>query len=192
MRPTHPAFCSRTVAGLAALCAALACGGSEPRGSGVAVAELEPTQGNQARGEVRFETLPDGGLRVVADVRGLPAGPHGMHVHVEGDCGEGGAAAGPHFNFLAPAEQGEGASSPDRITGNLGELQADASGRVRLEGVVKLAQLEGPRSIAGRAVVVHAEGNDPSAPPDGNAGARIACGVIEPAESSEIAARSDD
>jgi len=45
--------------------------------------------------------------------------------------------------------------------------------------VVRTAQIDGARSIVGRAVVVHAEENDESSPPDGGAGPGIACGVIQ-------------
>jgi len=138
----------------------------------VAIAALRPTQGYRTSGFVRFETL-DGRLRVHSEVSGLAPGAHGYHVHVYGDCSAGDASsAGPHFDFLgSPAAAG-------RITGNLGELVAEASGRAEHESEVEHAGLLGPRSILGRAVVVHERGNDPQAPPSGNAGAPVACGVI--------------
>jgi Cu-Zn family superoxide dismutase len=59
-------------------------------------------------------------------------------------------------------------------------MNTETDGVVRLEATIGTARLDGPHSIIGRSVVVHARGNDPSQPPDGDAGARIACGVIEP------------
>jgi Cu-Zn family superoxide dismutase len=156
------------------------CGPSEPTvhtagtaGALEAIAELEPTEGNSVRGSVRF-VAADSGVRVTADVRGLPPGAHGFHVHENGDCSApDGSSAGPHYAFEPTADP------PVRITGNLGELTPGAGGRATLESFVQRARLEGNRTLVGRAVVVHAKGNDASQPPDGAAGPRIACGVIE-------------
>lgn len=146
-----------------------------------AVALLQPTGDREsgaegARGEVYFEH-DEQGLRVTARVQGLPPGAHAYHVHLRGDCsGAAGKSAGPHFNFSGPS-----APPPDdvgRITGNLGELRADARGDAQHQGRVEDASLTGPYSIVGRAVVVHAKGNDAAQPPAGAAGARLACGVI--------------
>jgi len=141
-----------------------------------AVAELHPTAGNEASGTVRFVQTA-AGVRIASDVGGLPPGGHGYHVHVYGDCtAPDASSAGTHFNFAGPSDP-----PPDgvqRITGNLGDLEADSDGRARAEREVDLATLHGPRSIVGRSVVVHARPNDPASPPIGAAGPRIACGVI--------------
>jgi len=144
------------------------------------VAQLEPTRDSQVQGTVTFfEDGDQEGLRIRADVSGLEPGRHGFHVHRNGDCSAPDASsAGPHFAFVV-----DGTES-DRITGNLGELEADSSGHAVLETVVPTAELEGERGILGRAVVVHARGNDPRVTPTGDAGARVACGVI-------IASRAD-
>ncbi len=142
------------------------------RETDAAVARIEPTQGSQAHGTVEFRPSGDG-VEIHADLSGLPEGRHGFHVHQNGDCSAPDASsAGPHFAF--EVEPG----APDRITGNLGELVADSSGHAVLDADVPRAELEGDRSIVGRAVVVHARGNDPTVTPSGDAGARIACGVI--------------
>ena len=161
-------------------------GAASPQPVQAAVALLQPPGGAQPgvagphgaspHGEVYFEQ-GEQGLRVTAHVQGLPAGTHAYHVHLRGDCsGEAGKSAGPHFNFSGPS-----APPPDdvgRITGNLGELRADEGGRARHQGRIADASLTGRYRIVGRAVVVHAKGNDPEQPPDGAAGARLACGVI--------------
>ena len=167
---------------------ALACGQMD-RGDGVsAIAMIEPTRDYETKGTVRLESLDEGGVRVIADLKGLSSGRHAFHVHEVGDCSEEAAAAGPHFNFLTETEASE--PPPQRITGNLGELEVDDSGRARLEATIGMAQLEGPRSIVGRSVVVHARGNDASSPPDGDAGERIACGVIEPVPGRNVASNA--
>lgn len=126
-------------------------------------------------GTVRFVDTGQRALEVFTQIEGLPAGVHAYHVHVYGDCSTPDAkSAGPHFHFTGSSLD----ESVKIITGNLGELTADAEGRFVHQTRVPHAQLQGPFSILGRSVVIHAEGNDPSVTPDGGAGARIACGVI--------------
>lgn len=145
-----------------------------------AVAVLHATEGNEVGGTVRFAPA-DGGLRVNAEVSDLPGDRHAYHVHLYGDCSaDDGTSAGTHFNFL-----GSSTNPPadiDRITGNLGDLDADAEGKATHAALVENASLTGPKSIIGRSVVVHASANDPEQPPIGAAGPRLACGVIGIAE----------
>jgi superoxide dismutase, Cu-Zn family len=147
-----------------------------------AIAVLHPLGGSEVTGTVRFVDRGAEGLGVVAHVDGLPGGTHAFHVHVFGDCSsEDGRSAGPHFHFAG--------SSFDKdvkiITGNLGELTPHAGGHGDATGVLSEAHLHGPYSILGRAVIVHAKANDPTATPDGAAGDRIACGVIGIAQMME-------
>lgn len=140
------------------------------------VAVLHPTAGNAVRGTVEFVPAAEG-LRVNADVRGLSPGPHGYHVHLFGDCTAPDAtSAGPHFNFQGPSRNPP--PDIDRITGDLGELTPGPDGRATATAVIERAEMTGPFTIVGRSVVVHAQGNDPTQPPEGGAGARVACGVI--------------
>jgi Cu-Zn family superoxide dismutase len=140
-----------------------------------AIARLIPTEGNDAKGIVRFSET-DEGLEVHGDFEGLPAGKHAYHVHLYGDCAAPDAkSAGTHFNFEGSAKN---PGSVERITGNLGEVTVDASGKGSAEAQLAKASLSGPYSILGRAVVVHEKGNDPKSPPMGAAGSRLACGVI--------------
>lgn len=141
-----------------------------------AVAVLEPTQQSKVRGTIDF-VQEDGDVTVRASVRGLEPGKHAFHVHLWGDCSSQDAkSAGTHFNFAGSSE-----SPPpdiDRITGNLGELEADASGNAESTSKIDKATLTGAYSIVGRSVIIHEKGNDESAPPIGAAGGRLACGVI--------------
>src|ERR1044072_4845727 len=67
-------------------------------GPTAAFAELNPTQGSNARGKVSFLKMANG-IRVVADVTGLTPGTHGFHIHEKGDCSAAdGSSAGGHFN----------------------------------------------------------------------------------------------
>lgn len=144
-----------------------------------AVAVLGPKSDSGVTGTVRFALGPDG-VSVDADAAGLTPGLHAYHVHVYGDCtSSDGKSAGTHYNF----EGGPGNDpSLTRITGNLGELDADEDGNATVTNSVPAAKLNGPNSIIGRAVIVHAKPNDPTDPPIGAAGGRVACGVIGIAE----------
>ncbi|MEI7981196.1 MAG: superoxide dismutase family protein [Bacteroidota bacterium] len=141
-----------------------------------AVCMLYPTTGNLVTGIVTFTKI-DGGVKVVADVQGLTPGKHGFHVHECGDCtASDGTSAGGHFN---PGKMDHGAPvDMMRHEGDLGNLEADASGKAHLEFVDPVIQLDGPGSIIGRSMIVHAKEDDLKTQPTGNAGPRIACGVI--------------
>ncbi len=141
-----------------------------------AVAVLIPTEGNDVHGTVRF-TKVAGGVRVVADVTGLTPGAHGFHVHEFGDASSAdGTAAGGHFN---PAHGNHGGpADAQRHAGDLGNLEADASGHATLDHVDAGLSLDGGNSIIGRGLIVHASPDDLKTQPTGNAGKRVACGVI--------------
>lgn len=148
-------------------------------GSLRATAELTPTQGNNVRGSVSFSEVADG-VRVEAEISGLTPGKHGFHIHENGDCSApDGASAGGHFN---PTNEPHGApESSQRHDGDMGNIEADASGVARLNYVDHTMTMAGDRSIIGRAVIVHANPDDLTSQPSGDAGARVACGVIKAA-----------
>lgn len=139
---------------------------------------LAPTQGSTATGKVLF-TAAEGGVRVEARVSGLAPGGHGFHVHEKGDCSApDGTSAGGHFN---PTGKPHGhPDKPDHHLGDMPMLMADASGNATLDVVLKGMSIGGTEAgnIVGRAVIVHAAADDFATQPTGNAGARLACGVI--------------
>jgi len=147
--------------------------GEPPRAS----AGLAATKGNKTVGEVTFEQVGDK-VRVVAQVINLkPNQEHGFHIHEVGDCSSGdGMSAKGHFNpFGKPHGKGH-----ERHAGDLPALKADAKGRAKLTVDLDIVTLTpGPASIIGRAVIVHADPDDYATQPTGNAGARLACGVIK-------------
>jgi len=151
-------------------------GAASPPEISPGVAVLRPTEGNIARGVVRF-TKVEGGVRIVAKIQGLKPGKHGFHIHEFGDCSApDGTSAGGHYNPLGQAHAGPDAEK--RHVGDLGNILADAGGFGTYDRVDKLLRVNGPDSILGRAVVVHAGEDDYVSQPTGNAGARVACGVI--------------
>lgn len=147
-------------------------------GANMAVASLGPTQGNGVRGVVMFHQQPDGRVMVHARVTGLkPGAEHGFHVHDKGDCAspDGMSAAG-HFN---PGGHAHGPQGGVKHAGDMPNLKADAAGRAdqkfTLEGVTVK---DGATAVNGRSVIVHVNPDDYTSQPTGNAGGRLACGVI--------------
>jgi Cu-Zn family superoxide dismutase len=140
-----------------------------------AVATIVGTDGNNVSGTVSF-TKESGGVRVVADLNGLSPGEHGFHIHENGDCSGDGSAAGGHFN---PTNQPHGSRDADkRHVGDLGNLKADESGHARVEFVDSKLELSGPNTIVNRALMIHGGRDDLTSQPSGDAGSRVACGVI--------------
>jgi len=138
-----------------------------------AVAVLNPTQGNTAKGVVTFTQEP-GGVHVVAKFTGVPKGVHGFHIHEFGDCSApDGTSAGSHFNPTNMSHAGRDAEK--RHMGDMGNVTADEQGNVTLDYVDKYLVLA---SLLGRGMILHANPDDMTTQPTGNAGGRIACGVI--------------
>ncbi|MBI2295369.1 MAG: superoxide dismutase family protein [Betaproteobacteria bacterium] len=142
-----------------------------------ATAQLQPTKGNKTFGEATFEQVGDK-VRVVVFVQGLkPGQAHGLHIHEGADCSGDAMGAKGHFNpFGKPHGQ---PSSAERHAGDLPALKANKAGRANVQNDLDIITLmPGPANIVGRSVVVHADPDDYKTQPTGNAGARIACGVI--------------
>ncbi len=132
-------------------------------------------------GAARIAAEPDG-VWVMLQIQGLPAGTHAFHVHAVGKCDPPDfTSAGPHFN---PTGKKHGTKNPEgHHMGDLPNVVVSAAGTGEARTVVKGASLAaGPSSLfgpQGTALVVHEKPDDEMTDPAGNAGARIACGVIE-------------
>lgn len=164
--------CIASLALLAAGCASMG-GGDGPR----AVASLEPTKGNSARGMVSFAQRGDR-VRVTAQLSGLkPGAEHGFHIHEKGDCSSGdGMSAGGHFN---PAGKPHGPQSAAHHAGDMPSLRSDSYGNASAS--FDLAEVSiggGAADIVGKGLIVHRDPDDYKTQPTGNAGPRLACAVI--------------
>lgn len=141
-----------------------------------AIAVVNPTKGNSVTGTVTFTQEKDG-LRIHAKLAGLTPGAHGFHVHEFGNCAcDDAICTGDHFN---PTKQKHGKPEDfERHVGDMGNITADAQGNAEYEYIDKEIKLNGPYSVIGRAVIVHAGPDDFTTQPSGNAGTRIGAGVI--------------
>lgn len=154
-----------------------------------AMAEPAPSAGRTASatlqseqaglgGTVTFTEEPGGGVRVVAEVRGVPAGRHGLHVHETGDCGgEHHSAAGGHFNPTGSPHACP--PSEPRHAGDFGNVEVGPDGAGRTELAASGLSFDGPNSFLGKAIILHGGEDDCNTQPTGNSGDRIACGVIQ-------------
>lgn len=144
--------------------------------SGIAV--LHPTEGNQVSGVIHFEPVADGKVHVTGTVSGLtPDGEQAFHIHEFGDCSSAdGTSAGGHYN---PEKHDHALPMKEvRHAGDLGNLKANAEGKATIDITVDNFSINGEKNpIIGRGVIVHAKVDD-GGQPTGNAGARVACGVI--------------
>lgn len=141
-----------------------------------AVCVLHPTEGHEVNGTVYFAKT-DSGVQVTVTIEGLTPGKHGFHIHEFGDCSSvDGTSAGGHFN---PEGHEHGAPMGEmRHAGDMGNVEANEEGIAQLEYLDKNIKLNGANSIIGRSIIVHADEDDLTSQPTGNAGARVACGVI--------------
>jgi Cu-Zn family superoxide dismutase len=148
-----------------------------------AVAVLHPTQGNSVEGTVKFQAVA-GGVKVTANLKGLTPGTHGFHVHEFGDCSApDGSAAGSHFNPAGHPHAGP--KDAKRHAGDLGNIEAGADGTATLDWTDAQMKLDGPTGVIGRGVIVHAKADDLKTQPTGDAGGRLACGVVGTAKKPE-------
>ena len=145
-----------------------------------ATAALQPTKGSKAFGEATFEQVGSK-VRVIVFAQGLrPEREHGFHIHEAGDCSSGdGMSAKGHFN---PHGKPHGdPKSVERHAGDLPALKAGKDGRAKIDVEMDVITLmPGAANVVGKGLIIHADPDDYKTQPTGNAGARLACGVIKP------------
>jgi Cu-Zn family superoxide dismutase len=131
-------------------------------------------------GTATFSEKPNG-VQLELKVSNLPPGLHGFHIHAVGKCeAPDFKSAGPHFN---PEGKQHGWDNPlGHHLGDLQNLSVGPGGNANIKILVPGVTLgEGPNSLlheGGTALVIHEKPDDGKTDPAGNAGARIACGVI--------------
>ena len=175
-------FCALPLAGLLSACTTSGTS-SGPAGSG----EASPTAGarllaadGSSRGEARVTEAADG-LHVLVKAQGLTPGVHAVHIHTTGACTPPDfASAGGHWN---PTGRQHGKDNPAGMhMGDMPNMIAGADGSGEMEYVVAGGALRSGAAplldADGAAVVIHAQADDNKTDPAGNAGGRVACGVL--------------
>lgn len=142
------------------------------------------TTGDQDAGTASFEEEPaTGKLKITLSLKNLTPGPHGVHIHKVPACDlPDFKSAGPHFN---PESKQHGFENPmGHHAGDMPKnLTPDANHEVHVSFQVDYLSLGTgqPNDIlanGGTSIIVHADGDDMKTDPSGNAGARMACGII--------------
>jgi len=165
-------------------------GGRGEKGAATALAVLAAAPGGpKVEGTVLFYSRGGGEVQVVADVSGLDKpGLYALHVHAKGECAADPAgkqpfvSAGGDFDPAGAAHACPGAGK--HHAGDLGNVEVKADGTGHLELTTGALALSGASSVVDRAVILHAGTDDCTTQPDGNAGARLACGVAESVDTS--------
>jgi len=173
------AFC---LLGLFGSAAAIIAAQPAQRGNGPApiTVQLNDAQG-QSVGTATITAARAGGVRIAFDLKNLPAGEHGVHIHAAAKCeGPKFTTAGGHFN---PDGKQHGSMNPQGPhAGDLGNITVKNDGTFRGTVTDSLVNLGSDNhslfTNGGTAIVIHANADDMKTDPSGNSGDRIACGVI--------------
>ena len=139
----------------------------DAKGSSVGMAMISPAKG--------------GGVSIDLDVHGLPPGEHALHFHAVPKCeGPDFTSATGHFN---PMNKKHGMQNPEGAhAGDMNNFTVDAKGNAKTtitnKNVTMGSEANSIYANGGTALMIHATADDMKTDPAGNAGARIACGVI--------------
>ena len=149
------------------------------KGKTVAKADLESKSGSKVKGKATFTDDGKGGIVLRIEVSDAPPGTHAVHVHQMGDCSStDGKSAGDHWN---PTKDQHGKwTEAHHHLGDIGNLEItpDGKGTITLETDKWSAGGGASNDVVGHAIIVHGGVDDFKSQPAGNAGPRIACGVI--------------
>lgn len=152
--------------------------GSETKSNSLTI-NLEPKSGSTVSGTATF-TEKNGTVTFTTKISGLKPGVHGIHIHEKADCSAADAAsAGGHWN---PTHTKHGKwTDAEHHKGDIGNITADEKGNATM--TLKTTEWcigcgDETKDILGKGLIVHANPDDFTTQPTGNAGGRIACSAI--------------
>ena len=144
------------------------------------IAQCELEHSDKVKGRILLMQAPSTPTLIKGTITGLEPGEHGFHIHEFGDMSKGCESMGGHYN---PNGVDHGDIEQGHV-GDLGNITADESGVANFSIQANRVDLIGERSVVGRGLVVHSDpddlgqGGDEESLKTGNAGDRLACGVI--------------
>ena len=144
------------------------------------IAQCQLQHSDKVKGSILLIQAPGTPTLIKGTITGLEPGLHGFHIHEFGDMSDGCKSMGAHYN---PDGVDHGDIHEGHV-GDLGNITADESGIAKFTIEAKRVDIIGERSVVGRGIVVHSDkddlgkGGDAESLKTGNAGDRLACGVI--------------
>ena len=144
------------------------------------VAQCILQHSDSVKGSILLIQAPGTPTLIKGTITGLEPGLHGFHIHEFGDMSDGCKSMGGHYN---PDSVDHGDIEQGHV-GDLGNVSANEDGVADFTIIAKRVDLVGDRSVVGRGIVVHADrddlgkGGDAESLKTGNAGDRLACGII--------------
>ena len=141
---------------------------------------VELQHSDKVKGTILLMQKPGTPTMIKGRIEGLESGEHGFHIHKFGDMTDGCASMGGHYN---PDNVDHGSLDEGHV-GDLGNVTANDEGVADFTIIAKRVDLMGDRSVVGRGMVIHADrddlgqGSDAESLKTGNAGDRLACGII--------------
>ena len=149
-------------------------------GETTVIAQCELEHSDTVKGTILLMQAPGTPTLIKGTITGLTPGEHGFHIHEFGDMSKGCETMGAHYN---PGDATHGDLEKGHV-GDLGNIIADDNGTASFSIQANRVDLIGERSVVGRGLVVHSDrddlgkGGDEESLKTGNAGDRLACGVI--------------
>ena len=144
------------------------------------IAQCMLEHSDSVKGSILLIQAPGTPTLIKGTITGLEPGLHGLHIHEFGDMSDGCKSMGGHYN---PDNVNHGGLKEGHV-GDLENVLADKDGIAKFSIVAERVDLLGDRSVVGRGIVIHEDeddlgkGGDAESLKTGNAGERLACGVI--------------